>query len=125
MRPELLIWTSKSCDHLNSGERFVIVISLVHQSQYPHGRLPPYIVARPCGISTRKKMRDRKRPNRLRRRQLMFRRVTGVIGAALILITSTYVRTQETTPTPPADTQKTDTQEKKEERSTGLPEKGK
>ena len=53
----------------------------------------------------------------------MFRRVTGVIGAALILITSTYVRTQETTPTPPADTQKTDTQEKKEERSTGLPEK--
>src|SRR5947199_3528394 len=74
-------------------------------------------------MSTRKKMRDRKRPNRLRRRQLMFRRVTGVIGAALILITSTYVRTQETTPTPPADTQKTDTQEKKEERSTGLPEK--
>src|SRR5437660_8457627 len=68
-------------------------------------------------------MRDRKRPNRLRRRQLMFRRVTGVIRAAPVLITTTYVRTQETTPTPPADTQKTDTQEKKEERSTGLPEK--
>src|SRR4029077_20894326 len=47
-----------------------------------------------------------------------------VFVPVLLLIISTYVRAQETTPTPPADTQKPDTQEQKEEeKSTGMPEK--
>jgi hypothetical protein len=52
----------------------------------------------------------------------MFRRATGVIGAVLLLIISTYIRAQETTCEPPADMQKADTQEK-EKRPTGLPKK--
>jgi len=52
----------------------------------------------------------------------MFRRANGVIGAVLLLITSTYIRAQETTCGPAADRQKADTQEE-EKRSTGLPKK--
>jgi hypothetical protein len=55
----------------------------------------------------------------------MFSRVTGLIGALLLLITSTNIRAQQTTPETPADTQKTNAPEKKEERSTGLPGLGK
>jgi alginate export protein len=49
----------------------------------------------------------------------VFSRIAGVIGAALVLITSTHIQAQETTPQPPDGTEKTDTQEKKEERFTG------
>src|SRR5437588_5008536 len=52
----------------------------------------------------------------------MFRRANGVIGAVLLLITSTYIRAQETTCGPAAARQKADTQEE-EKRSTGLPKK--
>lgn len=50
----------------------------------------------------------------------MFRRLTGVIEAALLLTTSTYMQTQQATPTPTGDTPRADTREK-DERSTGLP----
>jgi hypothetical protein len=55
----------------------------------------------------------------------MLSHVTGVIGALLLLIISTDIRAQQTTPETPADTQKTDPPEKKEERSTGIPGLGK
>jgi|tagenome__1003787_1003787.scaffolds.fasta_scaffold20879690_1 hypothetical protein len=51
----------------------------------------------------------------------MLRAATGVIGTALVLLFSTCVLAQETSSAPPTDTQKTEP-EKKEERSTGLPE---
>lgn len=50
----------------------------------------------------------------------MFRRLTGVIEAALLLTTSTYMQTQQATHTPTGDNPKADTREE-DERSNGLP----
>jgi hypothetical protein len=74
-------------------------------------------------------------PHRLSGGALLFRRVTGIIGTALLLVVSTHIRAQEPPPAPTeppkqppagspeqAPAPKPDSQ-KQEERSTGLPKK--
>jgi len=91
---------------------------LSHPSASLHER--PFLA---CGTALRKLNNvNHERSARRWNRRVRSRCVPGLIGTLLLLITSTYIRAQQTTPEPPADTQKTAPPEKKEERSIGLPE---
>jgi hypothetical protein len=96
---------------------------LSHPCKTVHERAP-VACGTPLKLHNEKDAGPARHTNRLRWR-LMLSRVTGVIGALLLLIASTNIWAQQTTPETPADTQKTDPPEKKEERSTGLPGLGK